>query len=122
MNLMTDELRRKLPPLYDCEGLPYAYTYAKYFAAWTPHVWWVAEFDGEDTLYGFIEGFPNRWGGFSLRALESERGPEGDGLRKVEFLSPVILAQPWSVWRWLGRRLRPMWAAWSRIAHGGDAQ
>lgn len=121
MELMTEALRLKLPPLYEHEGLPYAYAYVKYYAAWTPHVWWVAEYDGEDTLYGFIEGFPNRWGNFSLSNLESERGLEGDGLRKIEFLSPVVLSHPWSVRRWFGRRVQSMRTALIQFSSHSNA-
>jgi len=121
MELMTEALRLKLPPLYEHEGLPYANAYAKFFAPWTPHAWWVAEHNGEDTLYGFIEGYPNRWDNFSLSDLEAERGPEGDRLRMIEFLSPVILSHPWSARRWLGRRLQSMQAALNEFSNRSNA-
>lgn len=77
MELMTDELRKKLPPLYGTEHEPAAIAQVKYFTPWTNWTWYGVEFDGEDTFFGLVEGFEKEWGYFSLRELESIQGPGG---------------------------------------------
>lgn len=77
MQLMTDELRRKLPPLYTTEHEPLATAVVKYFTPWTNWTWYGVEFDGQDLFFGLVEGFEREWGYFSLKELEGIRGPGG---------------------------------------------
>ncbi len=56
MNLLTQELREKLPAMYATEGNPDAMVVCKFFltdSAWT---WYAVEFDGDDTFFGLVEG------------------------------------------------------------------
>ena len=57
MQLMTEELRKKLPALGSQDGLGgKAIAYVKYFtpdAGWT---FYATEFDGRDTFFGLVDG------------------------------------------------------------------
>lgn len=88
MKLMTDELRRKLPPLYGTEHEARAIAQAKYFTPWTNWTWYAVEFDGEDTFFGLVEGFGREWGYFSLKELESIEGPGGLRIERDLFFQP----------------------------------
>ena len=71
MMLLTKELRKKLPPLYSTDGNPNAKCIVKFFALDSNWTWYAFEFDGEDTFFGFVEGYEREWGYFSLRELQS---------------------------------------------------
>ncbi len=76
--LMTDELRERLPGLGENEeqGLE-APALVKYFTpdgAWT---WYGSEFDGDDVLFGLVVGLEIEFGYFSLSELAQVRGPLG---------------------------------------------
>lgn len=77
MKLLTDELRKMLPPLYAQEQEKDPMVYVKLFAPWSRWTWYITEFDGNDLLFGLTCGFEDEWGYVSLAELESVRGPAG---------------------------------------------
>lgn len=82
-NLLDDEIRAQLPPLYSNEdkGLN-ALALVKFFmpdAGWT---WYASDFDGEDTFYGIVIGAVAEPGYFQLSELEEIRGPHGLAVRR----------------------------------------
>ena len=84
MMLLTKELRKKLPPLYSNEEkkLEDVQVIVKFFdpiGSWT---WYATEFDGEDSFFGFVRGFDNELGYFSLSELESIKGRFGLGIER----------------------------------------
>jgi len=88
MQLLTKELRDKFPKLRDMdeknnEDIP---VIAKFFTPWTNWTWYAVE--GEPVLdehgkeidyhfFGFVRGLENELGYFSLKELESVKGPFG---------------------------------------------
>ena len=76
MQLMTEEIRKKLPALGSQDSLGgKAIVYVKYFtpdAGWT---FYATEFDGRDTFFGLVDGQYKVLGYFSLSELKSVRGP-----------------------------------------------
>lgn len=79
MELLTQELRAKLPKLYAHEDTPPSQVpvVVKFFTpdgAWT---WYATEFDGVDTFFGFVSGHERELGYFSLAELRAARGPMG---------------------------------------------
>src|SRR4051812_10878359 len=74
MDLLTQEIRDKLPALYSQDGKGEdAVAQVKFFtpdAGWT---WYASEFDGEDTFFGVVVGHERELGYFSLRELETTR-------------------------------------------------
>lgn len=53
---------------------------------WT---WLIQEWDGSDICYGYVKGFENEWGSFSLRELSSIPGPLGIGIEIDTYYSPL---------------------------------
>jgi hypothetical protein len=75
MELLTEELRRTLPPLYATEGVSDPLVVAKFFLPATGWTWYATEFDGEDVFFGYVVGQYPELGYFSLHELEEVRGP-----------------------------------------------
>lgn len=79
MQLITDEIRRALPRLNANKSTAPGdiMIHARFFTPDSSWTWWIAEFDGDDTLFGFVEGFEAEWGTISLAELSSASGPMG---------------------------------------------
>lgn len=74
--LMTEELKKLLPALYEQEGKGFeAIAYAKFFHAYGAGEWFATEFDGEDVCFGWAQnvgGYPDgEFGYFSISELQS---------------------------------------------------
>lgn len=92
MLLLTDELRRTIPPLYTCENDPNPVVRAKFFTPDSSWTWYVLEFDGQDTFFGLVVGFEVELGYFSLSELESVRGPLGLPVERDRHFQPRPLS------------------------------
>ncbi len=77
MKLLTQGIRKRLPKLYATENEKDPVVQVKLFCVWNNWTWYVTEFDGEDVLFGLVDGFEREWGYFNLSKLESLRGPLG---------------------------------------------
>jgi len=93
MKLMTKELRKKIPPLYSQEGVKDPIVYAKYFTSDSHWTWYVLEFDGKDTFFGYVEGDYSEFGYFSLSELEKIRGPLGLKVERDLYWEPKPLSE-----------------------------
>jgi hypothetical protein len=71
MELLTKELRKKLPPLYANENEGDPVLVCKFFALASNWTWYAMEFDGEDMFFGIVHGFEKELGYFSLKELQS---------------------------------------------------
>lgn len=93
MKLLTQEIKKQLPKLYATEKIPTAEKVCrvKFFnpvGSWT---WYAVEFDGKDQFFGLVDGFELEWGYFSLRELQSIKGPLGLGIeRDLYFGTPKM--------------------------------
>lgn len=70
MKLLTQELRRKLPPLHSQEHVEDPVAIVKFFHPLSGWTWYATEFDGEDVFFGLIIGYEREPGYFSLSELE----------------------------------------------------
>jgi hypothetical protein len=78
MQLLTKELRKRLPALYSQDGKgKEAVIVVKFFTPWAGWTWYATEFDGVDTFFGLVDGHETELGNFSLSELESVKGPFG---------------------------------------------
>jgi Protein of unknown function (DUF2958) len=80
MELLTQELRARLPPLYSQEAEEEPLVYAKFFLPGTGWTWYVTEGqeqDGDFLFFGFVVGLDSEFGYFVLSELESVRSPLG---------------------------------------------
>ena len=84
MKLLTKELQKKLPPLYSQDGKgDDAIAYAKFFDPCSSWTWYATEYDPENKIfYGYVAGFENEYGTFSLTELESVKGRFGLGIER----------------------------------------
>lgn len=78
MTLLPAELRKQIPPLYSQEhvSMDQKQVYAKFFSPYSNWTWFVTEGsqEGDDFLFfGYVIGFEEEWGYFSLSELQSAR-------------------------------------------------
>jgi hypothetical protein len=83
MELLPKALREEMPPLYATEGkdLTEVKAIVKFFCPWSNWTWYAAEFDGEDTFFGLVDGFEKELGYFSLKELEQLVSPQWPTLK-----------------------------------------
>jgi hypothetical protein len=93
MQLLTDELREQLPPLYSQENTKDPTIICKFFTPDSQWTWYALEFDGEDIFFGYIIGFEAELGYFSLSELESVRGPWGLPIERDLWFKPCPLSE-----------------------------
>ena len=53
---------------------------------WT---WYIQDWDGEDICFGWVTGFENEWGNFSLKELSEIEGPLSIGIEIDVHFRPV---------------------------------
>ena len=90
--LLPQEIKEQLPKLYENEeyGLE-AKARVKFFTPDSSWSWFASEFDGEDIMFGLVSGFAVELGYFSLRELESVRGPLGLPIERDMYYQPKSL-------------------------------
>ena len=94
MRLLTQEIRKRLPKLYEQETKAGdAVVYVKFFTPWGSWTWYATEFDGEDTFFGLVDGHEKEFGYFSLSELESLRGPLGLSIERDLYWQPKKLEE-----------------------------
>ena len=94
MHLLTQEARRKLPPLYAQEGRGgKAMAWVKLFTPDSSWTWYCVEFDGQDTFFGLVDGQCKELGYFSLSELASVRGPLGLPIERDMYWTPKRLEE-----------------------------
>ena len=94
MKLLTEEIRRKLPPLGSQDGKGgKAIAHVRFFTPDNSWVWHATEYDGKDTFFGLVEGFEKELGYFSLSELESVRGPLGLAIERDLYWEPRTLEE-----------------------------
>jgi len=78
MKLLTQAIRKQLPPLYAQEKRNgKALVYVKFFTPDSNWTFYATEFDGEDRFFGLVDGHEKELGYFSLSELQNARGPLG---------------------------------------------
>jgi hypothetical protein len=91
--LLTDDIRQRLPRLYETQEDRNPMLQVKFFTPWTSWTWYASEFDGEDLFFGLVEGLETEWGYFSLKELESVRGPGGLRIERDLYFKPTPASQ-----------------------------
>lgn len=89
--LLPEEVRKDLPPLYATEAQENPLVRVKLFTVWTVWTWYVIEFDGEDLCFGLVQGHETELGYFSLKEMESIRGPAGLRIERDLLFKPAPL-------------------------------
>lgn len=94
MQLMTEELKRVIPPLRTTECQPDPVVVAKFFDPCGSWTWYVLEGEPDDEdfmFFGLVHGFEVELGYFTLSELQSVRGPLGIGLERDIHFQPTPL-------------------------------
>ena len=91
MQLLPDELRTALPPLYSQENVSDPVVHIKFFtpdASWT---WYATEggAEGDDFIFfGYVVGLEKEWAYFSLSELSEVRGKLGPPIERDLYFTP----------------------------------
>lgn len=93
MMLLTKANRQALPPLYSQENNPDPVAVVKFFTPTSSWTWYATEFDGKDIFFGLVDGHEKELGNFSLKELESVKGPLGLGVERDRHFTPTPLSK-----------------------------
>lgn len=93
MKILTEELRRRLPPLYSQENETDPMVICKLFYPDFHWTWYAIEFDGKDTFFGYVVGDEPELGYFSLSELEGNRGKLGLPIERDLYFRPCRLSE-----------------------------
>lgn len=93
MMLLTKANRQALPPLYSQENNPDPVAVVKFFIPTSSWTWYATEFDGKDIFFGLVDGHEKELGNFSLKELESVKGPLGLGVERDRHFTPTPLSK-----------------------------
>lgn len=93
MSLLTKELVKKIPALYETDELPAKdkIAQAKLFLPGTACTWYIVEYDGEDTCFGLVDlGYEQdiEFGYFSLKELSETKSLYGLGIERDRYFEP----------------------------------
>lgn len=94
MKLLTQDILKKLPPLYSQENVEDPMVWAKFFTPDSSWTWLATEYSPEERLFfGFVIGdFPES-GYFGLDELEDATGPMGLHIERDMYFRPKPLSQ-----------------------------
>lgn len=88
--LMTQEIRKQIPQLQN--AAEDSIVWVKFFSPYSNWTWYATEFDGVDTFFGYVCGFANEWGYFSLKELEQTTlGPDLPAIERDCSFTPTPL-------------------------------
>ncbi len=96
MELLTDELRKILPPLYSQEKSDDPTVYIKFFTPDSNWTWFVtegSEDEGDFRFFGYVQGQFDEWGYFLLSELKAARGPTGLAIERDLYFEPKPFSQ-----------------------------
>lgn len=94
MKLLTQEIRGKLPKLYETEDRgTEAEAVVKFFTPDGGWTWYASEFDGQDVFFGLVIGHEAELGYFCLSELEAIRGQLGLPVERDLYFKPTTLKE-----------------------------
>lgn len=71
MNIINEKITKNIPKLYTQDGLntdSIVYLVLQSLNGWK---WYITEYDGLDTFFGFVHGWADEWGYISKSELNS---------------------------------------------------
>ncbi len=96
MELLTQELRKILPPLYSQENNRDPTAYVRLFTPDSNWTWYAtegSEEEGDFIFFGYVFGFEEEWGYFSLSELQAARGPRGLPVERDLYFNPTPISE-----------------------------
>tara|TARA_X000001388_G_C2196747_1_gene109661 strand:- start:432 stop:728 length:297 start_codon:yes stop_codon:yes gene_type:complete len=82
MELMTKEIRNKIPKMTETAEQEDPRVYVKFFYPLGSWTWYGMEFDGDDLFYGYVDGDYGEYGYFTLSELQSFKDRFGLGIER----------------------------------------
>ena len=95
-NIFPNKIRRTLPRLGAQEGIRDLVVHMKFLTRDTQWAWYVTEGSPENDdfiFFGFVIGFEEEWGNFSLSELTELRGPSGFPIERDLQFEPASLSR-----------------------------
>lgn len=94
MKLLTKELLNSIPNLYETERSLNPICHIKLFTPDAQWTWFIIEIckESNNICYGYVKGFDNELGYFSLKELESIKGPLGLSIERDLSFQPTPLS------------------------------
>ncbi len=92
--LMPEDLRSRLPQLYSQENEKDPMVWGKFFSPYSGYTLYITEFDGDDTLFGYVTGMDSDELGYS--SLNELASAERGGLPLIErdkYFTPKRLSE-----------------------------
>jgi Protein of unknown function (DUF2958) len=89
--LLPEEVRAKLPPLYAQEKEKDPIIHVKFFTPWSSWTWYITEGSakgGDFLMFGYVIGQAKEWGYVSFNELVSVRGPGGLTIERDLYFGP----------------------------------
>src|SRR2546425_7886121 len=96
MELLPNELRLRLPPLYSQAGVADQTIHCGFFTPDSSWTWYVTEGSPEDDdfiFFGYVIGLEKEWGYFALSELVAARGPLGLPIERDLYFEPAPFSQ-----------------------------
>src|SRR5437764_14419917 len=96
MELLPDEARATLPPLYSQEGAADPVAHLKFFTPDSSWTWFAtegSEEDGDFRFFGFVIGLEEEWGYFVLSELQSVSGPLGMPIEREWYVKSGAMSE-----------------------------
>ena len=92
--LIPSSLQENIPDLYETEESLNPICHVKIFTPDSNFTWYIIELSKEDkdTCYGYVKGFDNELGYFSLKELKAIRGSLGLSVERDLSFKPTPLA------------------------------
>jgi hypothetical protein len=94
MELLPEAIANKLPKLYEQAWLGEdAVIFTRFFDPSRNWAWYVTEYDGKDTFFGFIISNDTRMGYFKLKELIDYRGISGAVIKRDIDFEPLTIKE-----------------------------
>lgn len=97
MKLLTKEIQRDLPKLYETANKNNPVAYVKFFTPDANWTWYILEGEeqenGDWLFFAYVQGIENEYGYVLLSELESVRGPFGLKVERDIFFRPTPLEE-----------------------------
>jgi len=93
MELLPKNICARLPQLYATENLTDPVVQCKLFCPWSNWTLLITEFDGKDTLFGWVYSDFPELGYSSLSEIESIQGPYGLRIERDLYFKPCRMSK-----------------------------
>lgn len=96
MNLLPDEVRKRLPALYSQERVADPLAHVRFFTPDSNWTWYATEGSPQEDdflFFGYVIGFEREWGYFVLSELQGARGPLGLPIERDLYFQPKPMSE-----------------------------